>query len=168
MRSCYLLLCSAALTLSACTQREATNNLAEAQANAPAADATASESAAPPAATPAGGDKEASIPCPFRGTKEWKAWVNAMPGPGAQRTLIVIGQVDVGSDGYAGKLSLGALDKSMPPTQHVNLDLVEKSGAKAGWQEVRIDHRPAASYKAVTIDCHGQEVGHVEPVTEAQ
>lgn len=168
MRSCYFLLCSAALALSACNQRETSNNVAEAQANTAGAEATVTNNAAPPAATPSGSEKEGSIPCPFRGTKEWKAWVNAMPGPGAQRTLIIVGQVDVGSDGYAGKLSMGALDKSMPPTQHVALDLVEKSGAKAGWQEVRIDHRPAASYKAVTIDCHGQEVGHVEPVTEAQ
>ncbi len=111
---------------------------------------------------------QSSIPCPLPNSRNWKAWVNAMPGPGAQRTLIVVGEVEVGSDGYGGRLTATHLDKMNPPVQHFDLNMVEKAGAKKGWQEVRADLGNAGSYTAVVVDCHGEVAARIEPIIEAQ
>ena len=111
-----------------------------------------------------GSGKEGSIPCPFAETRGWEAWVNAMPGPGMERTLIVVGEVLVGSDGYAGRLTPTHLDKRDPPIQHFDLDMVEESGAAAGWQAVRGEVKPADTYQAVVVDCQSEQVAEISPV----
>lgn len=105
--------------------------------------------------------KESSIPCPFAGNRNWNAWVNAMPG--STRTLIVTGEVKVGTDGYAGRLTPGGVEKSDPPNQIFELTLVEEADAKAGWQEdVRAD-MPATypKYGTAVIMCHGERLADI-------
>ncbi len=106
------------------------------------------------------GEEKESIPCPFADTRGWEAWVNRMPGP--RSTLIVVGEVEVGSDGYSGRLTLGPVGKSNPPVQFLELSLVEDADGKAGWQEVRAEG-PAAynEYGAAIIDCHGDMLAHI-------
>ena len=105
-----------------------------------------------------------AIPCPFAGNKDWAGWVNAMPGPGMKRTLIVTGKVDVGSDGYAGRLTPTFQEEINPPIQHFDLTLVEQAGAKKGWQEVRGDMRAGGMFTAVVIDCHKQQIARISPI----
>lgn len=109
-----------------------------------------------------------AIPCPFAGNKEWTGWINAMPGPGMKRTLIVIGKVDVGSDGYAGRLTPTFQQEMDPPIQHFDLELVEKAGAKKGWQEVRGELIAQGMFTAVVIDCHKQQIARITRIGIAQ
>ncbi len=113
-----------------------------------------------------GGGEQGSIPCPFAETRGWEAWVNAMPGPGMERTLIVVGEVLVDSDGYAGHLTPTHQDRRMPPIQHFALDMIEEEGASAGWQAVRGEAKPAGTYHAVVIDCHSEQVAEISPVPD--
>lgn len=115
-----------------------------------------------------GGDATNAIPCPFAGNKDWAGWVNAMPGPGMKRTLIVTGKVDVASDGYAGRLTPTFQEEINPPIQHFDLTLVEQAGAKKGWQEVRGDMRAGGMFTAVVIDCHKQQIARISPIGIAQ
>jgi len=41
------------------------------------------------------------LACPISVSRDWKAWVNAMPGPGARPMLIVTGKVETRTGGYA-------------------------------------------------------------------
>ena len=40
------------------------------------------------------------LACPISNSRDWKAWVNAMPGPGMRPMLIVTGKVETGTGGY--------------------------------------------------------------------
>src|SRR5687767_2351316 len=48
----------------------------------------------PPGAPPA------AMRCPITGSRDWKAWINAMPGPDARPKLMVTGTVLVPTGGY--------------------------------------------------------------------
>lgn len=39
-------------------------------------------------------------PCPIIGSSDWKAWINAMPGPNAKPQLITTGKVVAPTGGY--------------------------------------------------------------------
>lgn len=94
-------------------------------------------------------------------TRNWTAWINAMPGPGAVPTLIVTGEAEIPA-GMAATLSPGPLDRMMPPGQRFTLVLAPGSGP-AGWQQVRAEVKPAQSaYRVVLIGCAGKEIGRVE------
>ena len=51
--------------------------------------------------------------CPVIEGRNWSAHINAMPGPNAQRTLIVSGEVDLPTPGYAVSLTTGAADREL-------------------------------------------------------
>lgn len=105
-------------------------------------------------------EKVGSIPCPFANTGDWSAWVNTMPG--APRKLIVTGTVEVGSDGYEGRLTPGPIGKSNPPVQYFELVLIEEAGANAGRQDVRGETLATYDeYMAVIVDCHGESVANI-------
>jgi hypothetical protein len=109
------------------------------------------------------GGKE-GIPCPFGdgGARNWKAWVNAMPIDDAQ--LIVIGEVNA-SQGYTGRLRFSHADKPEPPTQYLELNLVEEAGAPDGWREIRAQGKALGrDYAAVVILCHGEELARITEV----
>jgi hypothetical protein len=40
------------------------------------------------------------LSCPISTSRDWRAWVNAMPGPGARPMLIVTGKVQTPTGGY--------------------------------------------------------------------
>ena len=49
---------------------------------------------------PASPGQPLATACPITASSDWHAWVNAMPGPGAKPTLIVVGKVTVPTGGY--------------------------------------------------------------------
>jgi hypothetical protein len=111
------------------------------------------------------GGGEESIPCPFRegGARNWKAWVNAMPGSGSN-TIIVTGEVNTEA-GYAGRLELTHIDKMLPPNQYARLTLVESAGAPGGWQPIRGEQKTdQQEYNSVIVDCHGETLVTISPV----
>ena len=121
---------------------------------------------------PASGQREAiaakpiAVPvCPTE-TRGWQAWIDAMPGPNAQPTLIVQGEALL-PERAAATLTAGPLDRMQPPTQRVTL-AVEPSVKAAGWAPLRVEIPSPASLRAVSISCDGAEIARIEPVTAAQ
>ncbi|MDD3798348.1 MAG: hypothetical protein PHE36_04125 [Novosphingobium sp.] len=116
-----------------------------------AACVTAGAPAAPPA-------------CPQ--TRNWQAWINAMPGPGMVPTLIVMGEADIPA-GMTWRLEPGPTDRMMPPGQRFTLSLVPGDGP-VGWQHVRGEIKPALSaYGSVIVGCAGKEIARVDEVKTA-
>lgn len=69
---------------------------------------------APEKPTPAG--------CPVLADRNWHAWIDRMPGPGATPTLNISGEVDLPTPGYAVLLEEGPADRAMPPGLHFTLE----------------------------------------------
>lgn len=104
-------------------------------------------------------------PCPD--TRDWQAFVNAMPGPGARPTLIVTGTVDV-PGGFRPVLDPGPNDRMQPPGQRFTLYLSRDASIPAGPREVRYDLSPALEqYSSITIGCDGNLVARIAPVETA-
>ena len=113
-----------------------------------------------------GREDVAAPACPTE-TRNWKAWVNAMPGPDARPTLIVQGEALM-PEMSSVTMAEGPLDRRMPPGQRISIG-AEPSQKAAGWQIARIDIAPALTeYREVVIHCDGAEVARVSPVEIAQ
>ena len=102
--------------------------------------------------------------CPWE-TREWNAYVNAMPGPGnSGPTLIVTGEANVPA-GWRAVMVPGPTDRMQPPGQRFALTLEPDEGAAGGWQDVRGEIRPALKgYSSVIIGCAGDMVARVDEI----
>jgi hypothetical protein len=97
-------------------------------------------------------------------SSKWEATLFAFPGPGSSARLEVEGDTVAPSGGYTLSLTLGALDKSMPPIQHVNLVAVKPQAGGAVMTKAHVKGTFANAqprYKAVVIDCDGKAVATV-------
>jgi hypothetical protein len=120
------------------------------------------------AAVPA--DGAAAGECPIAGSSDWAAWVNAMPGPNAQPSLIVTGKVTVPTGGYRPHLELEQVAQSYPvqvfarlhpnpPTQAATQALVT--------HDVRGRWPMSPPVGSVTIRCGGEVLARISPVETA-
>lgn len=109
--------------------------------------------------------KEEPVPaCPQ--TRNWVAWVDAMPGPGNGPTLIVEGEIAL-PPGRRATLQAGPTDRMMPPGQRFAL-VVEPGAGPGGWQKVRGEIAPAQTqYRAVIVGCEGRTIAEIGSVTTA-
>jgi hypothetical protein len=147
----HFLVAACALALAACGQTSATTE----PAPAPAAEA------APPASN-----------CAVIANRNWSAHINAMPGPNAQRTLIVTGEVDLPTPGYTVALDLGPADRSAIPVQQ----LVVNTTAPTAIVPQVVTQYPvryegpaiAQQYRAVRIMCGGQQLAEITDIVIAQ
>lgn len=110
--------------------------------------------------------------CPVIESRDWAAWVNAMPGPGASKELIATGQVTMPTPGYALTLTAGMADRSATPTQQLILTAVPPTGMVPQvltTQAVRYQG-PAISmnYRAVRIMCGGNMLSEIADVPVAR
>lgn len=118
----------------------------------------------------------AAVPPPENGshgcygtTSDWRAWIDAMPGP-EPAGLIVVGTVTTPTGGNRLALTLGPTLRSEPPQQIVNLEIRREGDAATQavvTQEVRARFPALPRYGAVIIRCNGEEVGRVSPVGSA-
>ena len=107
--------------------------------------------------------------CPAMSTSNWRAWINAMPGP-QRPQLIVTGDVTVPTGGYAMALRLGPTLRNEPPTQHVVLELTPPSGPATQavtTREVRGSWPALPRYGSVVIRCGGDLIAEISPVETA-
>lgn len=114
------------------------------------------------------GAPQPAATCPDE-TRQWAAWINAMPGPGpaAAPTLIVTGEVFVPA-GTSATLSAGPTDRMMPPSQRFTLALSSRPDAPGGWQPVRGEITPAlAQYRSVIVGCDGAAVATITDIQTA-
>ncbi len=110
--------------------------------------------------------------CPVLDSRNWHAWIDAMPGPDPERTLNISGEVDLPAAGYEASLKAGPSDRAMPPGQRFELELTPPEGMAA--QVVTptpVKYRAKASYPAyrvITITCAGQEIATMPDVMVAE
>jgi hypothetical protein len=104
--------------------------------------------------------------CPVVDSRDWSAHIDAMPGPGAQRTLIVTGEVDLPTPGYTVRLTVGPADRSAIPVQQMILVAQPPGGTTAQVvtpHPVRYDGRAIAEhYRAVRVMCGGEQLADLE------
>ena len=152
MKITHLLLACTIATLAACGQTNATTD--PTPAPAPVAEA-------PTAST-----------CAVIANRNWTAHINAMPGPGAQRTLIVSGEVDLPTPGFTASLDLGPADRSAIPVQQLIVNTTAPTGIVAQVvtpTPVRYEGPAIAQqYRAVRIMCGGQQLAEITDIVTAQ
>lgn len=139
-----------------------------AAAVAAAALAACTPTAEPPAAPE---QPETAAACAVIESSDWAAWVNAMPGPGAQRTLIVTGRITLPTPGYTAALREGPADRSAMPVQQLILDLTPPSGMVSQalfTEEVRFEGTAIAqTYRGVRVMCAGSPLAEITEVQTA-
>lgn len=157
-----LLSCAALLALAACSQK---TDVAEG-------------AAADPSAAPAPETEEAVMPadetaaCPVLASRNWTAWVNAMPGPDMKPALHVAGEIDLPAPGYAIAWREGMADRSATPVQRLILTATPPAGivTPAVTTESVTYEGPAlvVTYGGVIVMCGGEPLAQIDEVTVAQ
>ena len=67
--------------------------------------------------------------CAAYESRDWQAWINAMPGPGADRpTLYITGEVDMPTPGWSVELVEGPADRAQPPGLRFRLETERPDG----------------------------------------
>jgi len=108
--------------------------------------------------------------CDVLDSRDWAAWINRMPGPGAAPKIHVTGKVDVRSGGYTFTWEQGPLDRSATPA--LRLKLVPKApGGMAimaiTTEEVKYE-APAlpTGYRSVIIGCGGGTLAEITEIMD--
>lgn len=128
---------------------------------------------ATPPETPPAETAAAPAPCAVSESRNWTAHINAMPGPNAQRTLIVAGEVDLPSPGYTLALNEGPADRSAIPMQTLNLVVTPPPEGVMSAQVITptaVNYSGPAiaeQYRGVRVICEGNQLAEIE-VTVAQ
>lgn len=108
-------------------------------------------------------------PCLASAPANFRAIVSALPGDAA--ALIIEGTVDVPTPGYEATWRLGAADKSMPPTQHVEVTFIPPGGMVAQVitrTEVRFETPWAgAAPRGVIVHCGDTVLAEISDVDTA-
>lgn len=110
--------------------------------------------------------------CAVIESRSWAAWVNAMPGPQATKSLIVTGEIVLPTPGYAVTLAAGMADRSATPVQQLVLTATAPTGMVPQvltTQAVRYQG-PAISmnYRAIRIMCGGTMLTEITDVPVAR
>lgn len=135
----------------------------------PAAAAPALIALAACAAVPA--ESAPAATCPISGSSDWAAWVNAMPGPNMQPTLIVTGRLTAPTGGYDPQLRLEQVAESHPVQAFVRLHPNPPSGPATQAvtsYEVRGEWPMSPPVGSVTIRCGDELLARISPVETAQ
>jgi len=115
--------------------------------------------------------EESPARCAVIESSNWNAWINSMPGPGAQRTLHVTGQITLPTPGYTVALREGPADRSAVPVQQLILDLTPPSGMVSQvivTQEIAYQGPAIAQqYRAVRVMCAGTQLAEITEIITA-
>ena len=111
------------------------------------------------------------VDCPVIESRGWTAWINAMPGPEAVRTLHISGEVDLPTPGYTVELVPGPADRMMPPGQRFSL----VATASSGMAEQVVTPTPARyqgkatypAYREIIIGCGGKVLARISNIEVA-
>ena len=104
-------------------------------------------------------------------SRDWQAWVNAMPGPNAQPRLIVTGKFTAPSGGYSYRWGAPKVMESYPVQVAVQLIPIPPSGYASDAlveHDVRGEWPMSPPVGSLTITCGDTVLGRVSPVETAQ
>ena len=101
--------------------------------------------------------------CDVLDSRDWEAWINRMPGPGAAATVHVAGKVDMRSGGYTFRWEEGPMDRSAVPALRLKLvpEAPDGMATTAITTEAVAYQAPALAggYSRVVIGCGGTTLG---------
>ncbi|WP_428408055.1 hypothetical protein [Hyphococcus sp.] len=117
-------------------------------------------------------DGREAMACPVIDSRNWSAWVNAMPGPDAKLTLHVTGEIDLPTPGYDIAWEPGIADRSMTPVQRLMLTATPPEGmaAQVFTTETVKYEGPALvkTYGGVIVLCGGEPLAEITEVMVAE
>lgn len=120
--------------------------------------------------TPEAAPVEETETCAVLESREWAAWVNRMPGPGAVPTLYVTGKVDVRSGGYTFEWQQGPLDRSATPALRLRLVPMAPDGMATmaiTTEEVKYEAPLSGiSYSRVLVSCGSITLGEITEIMD--
>ena len=109
-------------------------------------------------------------PCPVSASSDWRAWVNAMPGPSSTRpTLHVVGRVVLPWSSWEARFTTIRVMESSPVQAVVELEFSTNSTEPkpATQVEVRGSWPSEAKVGSVTVMCNGITLTRISPVETA-
>ncbi len=110
--------------------------------------------------------------CAVIESRNWQAWVNAMPGPDATPTLHVTGEIVLPTPGYTIEWQLGALDRMLPPGQRLSFTTIAPEGMVTQvltTVEVAYAGETAITdYREVMVSCGDKVLATISDVVIAQ
>lgn len=112
----------------------------------------------------------AAAGCAVADSRNWTAHINALPGPNAQRTLVVSGEVDLPTPGYTVTLREGPADRSAQPVQQLILETTAPSGMVTQVitpTEVSYSGPALGAYSGINIMCGGASLATINEVPQA-
>lgn len=114
---------------------------------------------------------EESEACDVLESRDWAAWINKMPGPGATPTVHVTGKVDVRTGGYSFEWQEGPMDRSAVPALRLKLVPVAPDGMATMAITTEEVHYTAPAlgtgYSRVIIGCGSTTLAEITEITEA-
>ena len=111
-----------------------------------------------------------SMECGITGSSDWKAWVNAMPGPNARPTLIVTGKVTVPIGGYRFEWRDMRVMESYPVQVAIELGAIPPAG---GATQAVVTHDVRGQWPidppvgSLTVRCGDMVLARIAPVETA-
>lgn len=110
--------------------------------------------------------------CPITSSRDWTAWLNAMPGPGAQPKLIVTGKVVTATGGYQIAFDPRLqVTKRYPAQAFATLNVIPPSGPTTPamvTQNVRWEWPLNLQIGSVEIRCGSETLVNITPVATAR
>lgn len=117
------------------------------------------------------GTDAAATGCPVIASSDWKAWVNAMPGPDGPQ-LHVSGQITLPTPAYTVTLTPGPADRMAPPMQRLILTATAPDGMVASVIETTEVSfalpTQMTQFRAVAIVCGDTLLAEISPVDIVQ
>ena len=125
-----------------------------------------------PAPSPYPPGPPAPAACPITSSRDWTAWLNAMPGPGAQPKLIVAGKVVTATGGYQIAFDPRLqVTKRYPAQAFATLNVIPPSGPTnptVVTQNVRWEWPLNLQIGSVEIRCGNETLANITPVAIAR
>lgn len=110
--------------------------------------------------------------CEVYESRHWQAWINAMPGPDARRTLHIKGEVDMPTPGWSVELVEGPADRMQPPGLRFRLETERPGGMTTQVitpTEVRYaEPTPYSQIREIMITCGDETLATISDVPVAQ
>lgn len=110
--------------------------------------------------------------CAAYESRNWQAYINAMPGPNAQRVLHIMGEVDMPTPGYSVELIAGPADRAQPPGLRFRLATQAPGGMVTqvitATQVRYAEPTPYSAIREITIGCGDRTLATITDVPVAR
>lgn len=125
----------------------------------------------PPPGYPAAGQQPVPAPCPIASSRDWRAWINAMPGPDARPKLMVTGTVVAPTGGHQFRFEpFLQIRESYPAQAFATLEVIRPQGAATQalvTHDLRWEWPVDQQLGSLEIRCGGDTLATISPIETA-